>query len=128
MNLGNMLTNQMHIASYPKANEGGRCGAGNSLVRNALAKPLSTQIWLQENQGGGLRNKTQNLLLGNGQVRTTNYTCMGTLDIEDAADVCPRDLHSLLLALDDLQLRAPVFILKKSATVRLNTGTTYSHV
>jgi hypothetical protein len=68
--------------------------------------------------GRDLKSRTQNLLLGDGQVRTANNTCVGTLDVEDAADVCPRDLHSLLLALDDLQLRAPVFILQKSANYK----------
>jgi hypothetical protein len=115
MNLGYMLTNQMHMASYPKANDGGQSGSGNNLVPRALTKPLSTQLWLKKDQGGGLMNKVQHLLLGDSQVRTANYACMGTLDVEYAAYICPRDLHSLLLALDDLQLCAPVFILTKLA-------------
>ena len=55
------------------------------------------------------------LLLGYHEIGTADYTCVGALDIEYAAHVRAWDLHLLLLALDDLQLRAPVFVLGRSA-------------
>jgi hypothetical protein len=55
------------------------------------------------------------LLLRNNEIGTANYTCVGTLDIENAAHISSWDPHFLLLALDDLQLSAPVFILGRLA-------------
>ena len=55
------------------------------------------------------------LLLGDHEIGTADYTCVGALDIEYAAHIRARDLHLLLLALDDLQLCTPVFVLGRSA-------------
>ena len=62
------------------------------------------------------RQREVHLLLRNNEIGTAHYTCVGALDIENAAHIRARDLHFLLLALDDLQLSAPVFILGTSAT------------
>jgi hypothetical protein len=52
------------------------------------------------------------LLLRNNEIGTANYACVGTLDIKNAAHISTRDLYFLLLALDDLQLSTPVFVLR----------------